>query len=354
MATDHRQARAKQRANVVRKPEDSFDWQSSQLQITEFLQYSIPGVEFARIIGSELVFRVPHGCEDRLPSILSMLELQSQSLGICVFGVKSSSLEDVFLSLSDESLKGDELAHDTPSLSIFDECSYASSLTEKVVVEPSPSSFLQPILNKTLRTDSLTWIEQVEILYWKRFIIQKGDFKGLLFSVFVPTLAVALVLLTLSVDTSHVAPAIEMSPLALGSKMNDVFVGGGAAFRYRLTAKRDIAREVDSLQSLMEPLYKNTGLFHVANMKSSSNISDFLLESYGNVGGNDRYGSFVLNDALTLNAAVDWTLYKSDLQQAFNNTLRIFSAVTVDLASIPTILGVDGILDFTASVRSPS
>lgn len=321
--------------------------------VTELLQDKIPEVELVRTTGPKLVFRVPHGCEDRLSITLATLDLHSKVLGIGSFGIENSSLEEVVLYLSESPSLGDKIPHDiTTSISLCDESSCSTLLTGGVVVEPSPSTFLETGPKKKPGIKSLTWIEQVKLLYWKRVIIQKRDLKGLLFTVLVPTLVVALVLFILTVDVSLEGPAIEMSPSVFGIKMADVVLGGGAAFRYRLTAKRDIGRQVDSLQFGLGRHYQNVGLHHLAEIRSSWNMSDYLLKANGNYGGNSRFGSFVLKDALRLNVGVNWAFYESDLKLIVNNALRIFADISFDPAMVTEFIGLGVNVDFAVTVST--
>jgi len=322
------------RAAKARRTFDSSELQSKIRRVTEFLQDKIPEAELVRALGTEVVFRVPNGFEDRLPIALSTLDLQSRSLGIGAFGIENSSLEEVVLFLSEDPSNDDEIPHDITAMSTCDDEGSCSTMTGNVVVEPSPSCFLEPNEQSQISVlESITWTEQVGLLYWKRFTIQKRDLKGFLFSVVVPTLVVALVLLILTVDLSLSGPAIEMSPTTLGIENTDILIGGGAAFRNRLTTKRDIAQRVDKLRTALEPLYENTHLHHAASIRSSDAMSKFLLETISNYDGNDRYGSFVLEDVLNLNVAVDWTFYEDDFQQLLNNTLRVFTDTEIDIAN---------------------
>lgn len=313
---------------------DSSELQSKIRRVTEFLQDKIPEAELVRVLGTEVVYRVPNGFEDRLPIALSTLDLQSRSLGIGAFGIENSSLEEVVLYLSEEQSLDDEIPHDITAMSTNDEGS-CSTMTGNVVIEPSPACFLEPKQSQSQISvlESVTWTEQVGLLYRKRFTIQKRDLKGFLFSVVVPTLVVALVLLILTVDLSLSGPSIEMSPTALGIKDTDILSGGGAAFRNRLTTKRDIAQRVDKLRTALEPLYENTHLHHAESIRSSDAMSDYLLESIANYDGNDRYGSFVLEDVLKFNIAVDWPFYEGDFQRLLNNSLRVFAETEIDIAN---------------------
>jgi len=293
----------------------------------------IPDVVLTRSLGTELVFRVPNGWEDRLPQLLLNLDLKCRSLGIAAFGIENSSLEEVVLSLSEDTDNDKEIPHDITAMSTGDEES-CSTMNGNVVIEPSPLTFLGPTHETTPPAhQQLSWTQQVGLLYWKRFTVQKRDLKGFTFSVVVPTLVVALVLLILTVDVSLTGPAIEMSPSALGGGETDVLVGGGAAFRQRLTANRDIGLKVEKLQSLLGPLYPNTQFHHIPGMKSSSNMSHYLLETYGTYEGDMRYGSFVLNDIIDMSVAMNWWYYEPKLQRLLNNTADLFANAEIDLTT---------------------
>lgn len=312
---------------------DATEFESKKNRVRQFLANTIPDIQVARTLGSEVIFRVPNGSEDRLPGALATLDLNRRSLGVGAFGIENSSLAEVVLVLSEDQEKNDAIPHNTTE-STDDEtgCSTITRGAGSVIVEPSPSSFLKPKYSRG-NFEPLTWLQQVGLLYSKRFTVQRRDWKGLFFFVVAPTLVVALVLLILTINLSISGPAIEMSlsTLAVGSDKTDVLVGGGAALRSRLTAKKDIAEQYEELRSVLQPLYKNAQFHHLSNILSSSDMSGYLMQSYDDYNGSVRYGSFVLRDIVDLVVTIDWPFYEDDLKRLVNNSLDMFTEAEIDL-----------------------
>jgi len=310
---------------------DATEFEVKKNRIRQFLETSIPDIQLSRTLGSEVIFRVPNGSEERLPLAFSTLDMNRQSLGVGAFGIENASLEEVVLLLSEDLDEHVAIPHDiTASTTGEASCSTITGSAGGVVLEPSPSTFL-PMKEMQASLEPLSWTGQVGLLYWKRFTIQKRDLKGFLFAVVAPTLVVALVLLILTVNLNISGPAIEMSPTALGNRNNDVLVGGGAALRNRLSTRRDITEKFEGLQSVLRPLYGNTQLHQLPEVLSSRDMSDYLLQSYDDYHGNERLASYVLHDVVTLEAVIDWPYYKNDIKQLLNTTLEALVDADVEL-----------------------
>ena len=311
---------------------DATEFEVKKNRIRQFLETSIPDIQLSRTLGSEVIFRVPNGSEERLPLALSTLDMNRRSLGVGAFGIENASLEEVVLLLSEDSDEHVAIPHDiTASTTGEASCSTITGSAGGVVLEPSPSSFL-PVKEMQASLEPLSWTGQVGLLYWKRFTVQRRDLKGFLFAVVAPTLVVALVLLILTVNLNISGPAMEMSPTALGNRNNDVMVGGGAALRNRLSTRRDITEKFEGLQSVLQPLYGNTQLHQLPNVLSSRDMSDYLLLSYDNYNGNERYATYVLHDIVEGIIGVDWPYYKEDIKQLLNTTLEALVDADVELA----------------------
>ena len=328
ISADHRGRSSTKDHGVI----DAAEFDAKKSRVQQLLETAIPDIELARTLGSQVVFRVPNGSEGRLPFALSTLEMSSRSLSVGAFGIEKSPLEEVVLLLSEDPDMLDTIPHDiTASTSEGGSCSTITGGASSAVIEPAPSSFL-PAKESQIPLEPLSWVDQVTLLYWKRFAIQRRDLKGLFFTVIAPTLVVALVLLILTLDLSISGPAIEMSPSTLGNENIDVLVGGGAALRNRLTRKRDIAKQVDEMQSTLRPLYKNTQLHYLSNITTSREMSDYLLQSYDDYDGNERYGSYVLHDIIDMFVTVDWPYYESDIRELLNTTLNVITDADADLS----------------------
>lgn len=298
---------ARDHAKTIRSESIPASIKTIGLRLVGFLENFIPEVQLVRTFGKEVTLRLPKGSESMFPGALEALDLNRKLLGIEAFGIENSSLEEVFLLLAEES--DDSLStHDT--------------IGSTAVEADLPFRTIPSFLTTEHVHQTLPWIHQVILLYSKRFTVQKRDLKGILFSIVAPALLVGLVLLILTVDLDIAGSSIDMSPSTLDLKESSVIVGGGAALRSRLTARKEIAAEYVKLSSLLEDRNANLRFQHQVAILNSSDMSAYLLETSNNVTDGIRYGAFVLQDLINLTVVVDWPFFRSGIEESFNESLE--------------------------------
>ena len=70
-------------------------------ELLSLLSHYVPGVKLTRRFGKELTYRLPKGSENLFPDAFNALEAHRNALGVGAFGVENSSLEEVFILLSE-------------------------------------------------------------------------------------------------------------------------------------------------------------------------------------------------------------------------------------------------------------
>ncbi|ETP35909.1 hypothetical protein F442_16025 [Phytophthora nicotianae P10297] len=132
---------------------------SCDAQLVEnFLKKYVPGVKCLSSSGSELVFQLPTASSDVFPSMLEQLDAEMSALGVQQYGISVTTLEEVFLRISQDHEEQQEIVQHNPK---------NVSIGAPPITEPS------------------MWTQ-----YWaltkKRFQIAKRDKKTLAYSVGIP------------------------------------------------------------------------------------------------------------------------------------------------------------------------
>ena len=203
----------------------------------------------------------------------------------------NSSLEEVFLELAKKKID----ASGSKDTKVPD----SSKLPADSAGRESPSQ----------RSEYLSPLAQIFLLYGKRWTVQKRDGKGAFFSIVVPVIVMALVLTVLMIDPRLTGPAIETSPSlyqeAVGA--TDIVIGG----RYGRIDESVVADDAALYSSLLmedslEKSYDDVTVSVLSQEITSSLASDYLLETYDDRDHHPRYGAFVIEDTLDLSFTVDW------------------------------------------------
>jgi ABC-type multidrug transport system ATPase subunit len=289
---------------------------ASQLQnLTEFVQTVIPGIEQVRVSGKEATYRIPRGSENVLPKMFDAIEQEKVELGIGAFGIQDSSLEEVFLQLAEDEDDGEDGGGEindshpvTPSTETADVEASPSKTPGKMteVLESSDEDKSAHSLDsneKSNNDESLSYhqlspLKQIGLLYWKRFVVQKRDGKGFFFSILIPVLVIALVLLVLMIDPPFVGPAIEVSP----ELYNEVV---GEASDTGVTIGAPSSAEYEWLSSGLSKIHPFMKFTLIENA-TSTNVSELLLETINDKNGPPRFGAYVLDDGIDVNIQVNW------------------------------------------------
>ena len=250
-----------------------------------FVNQYIPKAEIGRISGKEVLIRMPPGNEDMFPACFDALEKQREDLRVGAFGIQNASLEEVFLRLA---------RHEESEERIGDTGDSRTKYSEEDDDESSRTEYLSPL-------------KQIFLLYRKRVIIQKRDITGLFTLLVVPVFIIALSMLTLTVTLFFPWKSIEMSMNLYqspdspeGTPSMDVLIGGGNFSKATTTPLyKDLVQQSNTQ-------YPFVHFVHLPTNKSSSDMSKYLYQSINEHEHNPRYGAFVFNDTIEMKAAIDW------------------------------------------------
>jgi hypothetical protein len=273
--------------------------------LLSFVQQFIPDAKIVRSFGKEVTIRLPKGYEHTFPEAFRGLEMNRESYGIDAFGVENSSLEEVFLLLAED---GDEGAADCVPHSININENESKKEGRRGNDE---RSHLVP----------LSWLRQIGLMFWKRFIIQKRDSVGAFYSIIVPILVIGLVLLILTLDLKIVGPSIEISPETLYTSISknynqsDFLTGGGIG-----APERDISMDAQLWSEYQNASYSNVNSVNFRNLTSSAEMSKYLLESYNYNNHNTRFGAFVFGDYVDSRIYVMWDTMNESIPILLNST----------------------------------
>jgi ABC-type multidrug transport system ATPase subunit len=265
-------------------------------QLFSLLQTRIPNIVLARSQGKEVTFRVPKGSEGQFPFLFEDIDLHKDELGIKAYGIENSSLEEVFLLLAEDNHTESSGIHSIRGgiASAFDE----EDLT-RFREQHSPigggaiiGAFEYP-----------SWLQQVKLIFWKRYVVQQRDWKGAFFTILAPVLAIGLVLLILTVNLDISGPPLQMSPEEFGT--SEIVVGGGASLMNQPQTVPNISIQIGRIKSVLSKEYGNLR-YHQVNASSSNEMSNFLMSTYNDRAHADRFGAFVIDDLINATINIDW------------------------------------------------
>ncbi|CAJ1947143.1 unnamed protein product [Cylindrotheca closterium] len=259
-----------------------------------FLNERIANTTIVRTSGKEVTFRFPQGSEVSFPGAFDDIEINKDDLGIGAYGIQNSSLEEVFLQLAES--KSDEL----------EEASSPSETPDEVIYD-GEYSHLSPL-------------GQIGLLYGKRLSIQRRDKKGACFTIIVPILVIAVVLVILTVRPPNVYGRLEMNPAMFqtsnGGKRNSAT---NIVISDRLSsssALEDASEATDLFMESIKTRYSNAEFTLDTNTDSSMGLSQFLLDNYNNRDHATRFGAFVLNDMVNFTFGLDVSAIQSLIDTA--------------------------------------
>jgi len=323
------------------------DYSNCRDLITNFLQQHVPVVKLARKSGRELTYRFPKGSEELFPDAFDAFEAHAKNLGVSSYGIENASFEEVFLMLAEKNgsletelvnakeatKKSGNFANEVSATHYIDTQSIASS---KLTVESAETASVScSESNSVVSMDSvdskkkhnefqsMSPLRQIGLLYWKRVTVQKRDIKGAVFTIIVPVVLVAMVILVLTASIIVSGPPLEMSP-ALYEKSSGSTTNGNASTQI-LIAGGASDRNQNSVQS--QYLFMDSGLSfgypkvdvtRLEDTKSSSELSNFLLRTYNDHDRPMRFGAFSVDDVVQVNINVNFT--------AFNEQIRFYSS----------------------------
>lgn len=328
---------------VMEKPDEADaaedEYAGCQERIASFLQQYVPGAALVRRSGRELTFCFPKGSEDLFPECFDAFEQQAKDLCVSSYGVENASFEEVFLLLAERETnsgnsadKQDDVSvaetgsiqtDNASRVSISDNESVASS---KVSAESDETDGTESLIAVNPKVDSLKlkdWqqykgmnaIRQIGLLYWKRWTVQKRDAKGLFFTIIVPVLLVALVILVLTANIVVAGPPMEMSP----ALYKDAYSVSTEHSTQVLFAGGSSARDATSVHT--EFLFMDSGLTHDypnAHFKlldmSTADLSRYLLETYNDHDHPTRFGAFSVDDGVEVSVNLNFTAFQDQIK----------------------------------------
>eukprot|EP00980_Cylindrotheca_fusiformis_P001021 scaffold276_cov132-Cylindrotheca_fusiformis.AAC.16 len=295
-------------------------------RLAEFLDTHIPGTKLVRTSGKELTFRFPQGTESMFQKTFDDLEVQRESLGVGAYGIQNSSLEEVFLQLAEDN----DVNEDQPEGPVCD-----------AIVEELEYSHLSPL-------------RQIGLLYGKRLAIQRRDKKGACFTIILPVLVIALVLVILMVEPPIVGKGLEMSPAifqtSAGGESNaatNIAIGGRSV---GTASGEGIGAQINLLKDGIGSRYENTEFTTNSGASSSLDLSEYLLATYSNRDHATRFGAYILNDLINYTVDVDLAATAAEVDpDLLLSGLTNVSGSRIDLAALSGLQGDDGTFRFTSS-----
>jgi ABC-type multidrug transport system ATPase subunit len=334
----------------VKEPDEPFVFASQLSLLSALVQKLIPGTVVIRVSGKEVTYRIPRGFERLLPDLFDALEAEGQVRGVGAFGVRDSSLEEIFLQLAEDSADEDDdlgansnpkfqalVSHhskprdpeDEDPLGFGKDCeaitgegndfmspcdtSKDSGSVENadLVGDEMPCCDAKQAIKNPAELQNLSPIRQIGLLYWKRFVVQRRDVKGFCFALIVPLVVIALVLVVLLIEPKYVGSAIEVSP-ALYSEV----VGERSNTGVTIGSDSVSTIEFERISSNLVKQYPFVEVFGLQNA-TSQEISDYLLETYNERISPPRFGAFALEDVIDVSIRVDW----NDLSQSLESMI---------------------------------
>ncbi|KAG4043450.1 hypothetical protein JG687_00016856 [Phytophthora cactorum] len=165
---------------LIKAPDGSCD---AQL-VEGFLKKYVPGVKCLSSSGSELVFQLPTASSEAFPSMLEQLDVEMNALGVQQYGISVTTLEEVFLRISQDH---EEEEHGADRLLTLERNPKAVAAGAPPITEPS------------------MWTQ-----YWaltkKRFQIAKRDKKTLAYSVGIPLIFLIILAILPEIEVADFIP----------------------------------------------------------------------------------------------------------------------------------------------------
>ena len=312
---------------------------SDMHQILAYLREFIQGTELIRKSAKEITFRFPQGLEGLFPDVFDALESARDSLGIGAYGISNTTLEEVFLQLAERE-NPSNVNNSVASFQDSIQFQFAPSAMKRTTETETGSDELirdeRDPETSTVTQEDLVHISpfrQVILLYMKRLLIQRRDLKGAFFMIVLPVLLCGLVLLILTLDIVLAGPAIEMSMSLFQSNtdgmsgLTDVEVGGGGSMTQNANPR--LSDKVSNLSTTLHSEYPNTNFVYLVDAKSSSNMSQHLLDTYNDHNHNERYGAFALRDTIPLQVTINWDELRNDINNSIFGVEKILDLSNV-------------------------
>lgn len=294
------------------------------LKVLAFLQEWIQQTRLVRTAGRELTFRFPQHQEENFAKVFHALEESSASLGIDGYGIKDTSLEEIFLHLAE----GSETVTEIEAQTELPSHKYTSARIREEDLLP------------------ITLSQQVGLLYRKRLVVQRRDKMGAVFALALPVLVMALVLLILTLEPLFSGGAIELSPKLYADLTQS---DGRVVFS---SGETDTATRIQALVGNDTGFSSSLSGFQLdtfSGIDSSAVLSAHLLKSLSTNGSPSSFAAFQLDDTISATARIDLSSVSTYVdnfsspgirnvriveEQHFNITVATVSTLFFELAPV--------------------
>ncbi|GMH55684.1 hypothetical protein TL16_g01967 [Triparma laevis f. inornata] len=342
--------------------------------IASFLKQFVPSVDIINVAGKEVSFRLPSGSEGRFPEMFKTFELAGgakESLQIGGYGISNTTLEEVFIRLADEGVDtgnslsigpgdlddisvgstpqttprnnesrslisgeplGKQMSMSKMIFAVGERLSNAATSTIKATriadeehdgqVELSAlGDFEQAVRNRgEAEILPANFFGQVKILLRKRLDVQKRDLKASFFMLVLPALLVSLVLLILTLEVPLAGPPMNLSAdlyTYTNSKAfkkpaeTQILVGGGGG-----SGVLGSYREYEAFNKLVDGanINERADWEWDESLRTSSDLSQEMLDSYNDHDFALRFGAYALNDTIPYSLRIDWPEIRYNLK----------------------------------------
>ena len=230
-------------------------------------------VSFCEVKGAESIFQVPYAdLKNQLNEVSNLLDQNKKEMAINSYGIRDTSLEEIFISIAKEEDEVDEKGVRKRSAKVRPED------------DDEPENFAVQIdqsghgIRGSILGGELLWNQFCAILY-KRWTSLLGNKKTFVASVIVPPVFILISLLfTLAMPDFMAMPPLEMTATMYDSSIY--------AQRYKQTTFVSLDDQNDNYKTLYEALLDKPGLgTYCTESQRIAKQRDFYLS----VGGPDRY-----------------------------------------------------------------
>jgi ATP-binding cassette subfamily A (ABC1) protein 3 len=249
------------------------------------LKEMIPGVKITSTDASEVVVNLPCYSCNSYSSVISMLKSKRNTFGIVSFGLKYSSLEQVFLSLLRSQPNRISSGHHSPSIA-------SSSLVVSSVIR-----IRQPAVCSWLSHCFLLTSQQFVQMFYRRYILFVRDKYAALFQLILPIVMIVFCFLLL---------ILQIYPLQRSLRLYSDSVYHYTGITPKIVIPSITTAAISSTPSIFTSIFSpSTHLSLIqADCNNATALSNYLADS--SVYQRNRYGGMILNDSLLVNVTVDW------------------------------------------------
>ncbi|KAK1943637.1 ABC transporter A family member 5 [Phytophthora citrophthora] len=168
--------------------------------VEAFLKKYVPGVKCLSSSGSELVFQLPTASSEAFPTMLECLDAEMHTLGVQQYGISVTTLEEVFLRISQD--HEEELEAEKDALLPALERKPSASLQGGKLVSGAAVDLSSPSIPIT---EPSMWAQYVALTK-KRFQIATRDKKTLAYSVGIPLIFLIILAVLPEIEVADFIP----------------------------------------------------------------------------------------------------------------------------------------------------